>query len=362
MKTILKDFESPKYLETKRLARIYLQTAISRKNRVLQRIGEKMSLCGRYPRMQYRVSSAGVFEYRNNFYTCGFRQCPPCAERKNREKREKIEQMLLEKGTKNFIFLTFTMPKRYSVDGCREHFDFLSKAISDLSRTKLFKAGVVGSFRALEGNSKDDGLVNPHSHLLLEMNGSDLTQNKYVLDFIYEDADFLKTFNQYLLNNGKLKADALYKRILMRLKKGRFDQLIWSTLAVKYGLGSICYVKEVTEYKGGVHGVSGELCKYITKTMKISDSNIVDFFTELHQKNIFSTTGTIRKFNSSYVLKKDREILKNGCWRIYGNCNEIASRAVAYRLQPDIQALMVMVKGGLIESEFIKQFAFNLRV
>ena len=361
MKTILKTDIAPKFNETRRLSHIYRQAGIVRNNRKLIKIADDMGLCGKYPRVQYRVNGSGIYEYRNNYYHCGYRQCPPCAERRNREKREKIEQMLLVKGTKNFIFLTFTMPQRYSIDGCREQFDFLSKTISDLSRTKIFKAGVVGSFRALEANSKDDGMVNPHSHLLLEMNGQDLRNNKHVLKFIYEDSTFLKVFNQYLLNHGSLKSEELYKRILKRLKKGRLDQLIWSALALKYGLGAICYVKEVEDYKGGVRGVSGELCKYITKTMKISDSNIVDFYLELHQKNVFSSTGTIRKFNTSYVLKKDQELKSNGVWKEYGECNLIAQRVLAFRLQPDIQALAVMVKGGLVSSEFLRNFKLNRR-
>jgi len=362
LKTILKNTNIPKFNETKRLSHIYRQTGILRNNRKLIKIADAMGLCGKYPRLQYRVNAGGNYDLRNNYYHCGYRQCPACSERRNREKREKIEQMLIEKGTKNFIFLTLTMPERYSIDGCREQFDFLSKAISDLSRTKIFKSGVIGSFRALEANSKDDGMVNPHSHLLLEMNGSDLRQNKHVLNFIYEDSIFLSVFNQYLLNHGSLKSEELYKKILMRLKKGRLDQLIWSALALKYGLGSVCYVKEVRDYKGGVRGLSGELCKYITKTMKISDSNIVDFYLELHQKNVFSSSGTIRKFNTSYVLKKDQDLKQNGPWQEYGECNQIAERALAYRLQPDIQAFVVMVKGGLISSEFLRNFKLNVRV
>lgn len=363
MKTLIKNLSnSPKFNETRRLADIYKKTAVIRRSEKLKRIAGKMELCGRYPITQYRVNQTGSYDFRNIYYYCDFRQCPSCSERRNKEKREKIEQMLLEKGTKNFIFLTLTMPQRFPIDGCREQFDFMSKAISDLTRTKIFKAGVVGSFRSLEGNSKDDGMVNPHSHLLLELNGMDLRGNNHVLNFIYEDSTFLEVFNKYLLNHGGITREELYKKILMRLKKGRLDQLIWSALALKYGLGSVCYVKEVKDYKGGVYGVSGELCKYITKTMTISDSNIVDFYLELHQKNVFSSSGTIRKFNKGYVLKKDREVLKNGHWKDYGELDQVAIRALKFRLQPDIQALSVMVKNKMINSEFLRNFKLNRRV
>lgn len=365
---ILSSLDSPpRFVETRRLSGIYLDTAFSRKDMKLKSYGERLGLCGQHAFVQYRQNDIGTYDFRNVYYHCNLRQCPSCTKKKNQPRREMIEQMLLDRGSENFIFLTNTMPKRYSVDGCREQFDFLSTALSKLTRIKMYKIAVKGTFRALEGNSKEDGMVNPHGHSLLELYGKDLRENKTVLKYIYEDKDFLKVFYQYLLNTG-MKVDELYSRILRRLKRGRYDQLIWSSLFIKYGLGSICYVKEVRDYKGGVYGVSGELCKYLTKSMAVSDSSFVDFYSQMQQKKLFTASGSIRKYFTQYVLdkkeEKENEEEQNdfGEWRYYGGVKEIAVRAFTYGMQPDIQAFVVMVKDNLIDSEFIRNFKLNRRV
>jgi len=238
-------------------------------------------------------------------YTCKSRACPPCNEMRLRGFRKRLDSIIQERGEKNFIFLTVTSRGRVSVEGVRKEFDFISKELSNLFRTKIVKETIVGGFRALEGNSDSEGMINPHSHILLETSGEDLSENKSVLKFLKSDA-YQDRLKEYLENNPLKTKEQIFKSTCTYLKRGRFTQLIWSALLYSRGLGSVCNVQEVSKFKNPGKSTSEELCKYMTKFMKLSGNKLPQFILAMKGKRAFSCWGSL-KLNKSELDKVESE-------------------------------------------------------
>jgi len=295
---VLEITSGKRYHESKRIGHLMMDYARQIKQphirNEVRRAGDALTYCGSRIRVYKK-------EFKKNGkivpvlvrYTCKSRACPPCNQIRNRSHRKRVDTLVSERGEKNFIFLTVTSRGKFSVEGVRAQFDFLSKTLGNFFRTPLMKSHIAGGFRSIEGNSDSEGMINPHAHILLETNGQDLSENKKVLKFLQSDS-YQDSLKVYLKNNPTKTIDQVAKTTFRLLKRGRLPQLVWSALLYSRGLGAICDVQEVSKFKNPGKNVGEELCKYMTKTMKLDGTQLPQFILAMKGKRAFSSWGSLK--------------------------------------------------------------------
>lgn len=234
----------------------------------------------------------------------------------------------------------------------------MSKALSDLFRTAPIKALVTGGFRAFEGNSNLEGNINPHCHVLLECTGQDLSKKKNILKFI-AGKHFKKALEGYLKNNPTKTKEKILETTFKYLKKGRFSQLLWSAFLVSKGLGSICNVQEVSKFKNPEKSTSEELCKYMTKTMKLDGSNLPEYILAMKGKRLFSSWGTLkvtRKEVETVVVEDDVEDGESFELEYYGFLPDVVKDAILIGDTFRQRALGLAIKERIVDVDLFLDF------
>ena len=300
-----------KFAESRRLGELFLDYGAEIGSEKIMNHGHDLISCGRQPHVYKKTLKNGKEVPLIVNFTCKSRACPPCNANRLEGYRKRIDSIIVDRGTENFIFLTVTNPNRVPIHKVRKSFDVMSKSLSDLFRTALIKAHVSGGFRAFEGNSNDEGMINPHCHLLLESTGEDLSRNKKILKFI-AGKHFKKALDEYLKNNPNKTKEQVLETTFRYLGKGRFSQLLWSAFLVSRGLGAICNVQEVSKFKNPGKSTSEELCKYMTKTMKLDGPRLPEFILAMKGKRLFSSWGTLKVSSKDFDKKVYEEEVESG--------------------------------------------------
>jgi len=291
----------PKHNETKRVGAIMLDYAYRIGSDSIHKYGEEMMSCGSVPLPQWADLPDGSFKGRIVYNTCKRRGCPPCEARKNLAFQKYLTSYLHEKGTDNFYFLTVTNGPSSPTGELKKVISSIGKKVSKLFRRKSVEF-VVGGFRAFECNYNPEmDTFNPHFHILLEVAGEDLSRDKNILKFL-DGPVFKKALKSFLdaPKNRHLTKEKVMKKIFLRLKKGELYQLVWSALLQSVGLGAVCNIQALADNKKGESSTPSELCKYLTKTMRMDDDKLGDFLMSMKGVRLFSSWGTM-KINKKLV-------------------------------------------------------------
>jgi len=292
-----------KFNESKRVGRIMLDYAYGIGSESIRKYGEDMLICGSVPIPQRAECPGGNFKGRIIYNSCKRRGCPPCEARKNLAFQEFLTNILQERGTENFYLLTVTSGPSVSPKELKKAISSIGKKVSKLFRRKVV-AFVKGGFRAFECNyNEEKDTFNPHFHVLLEVTGEDLSQDKNILKFLTSPV-FKMALVSFLdaPKNYHLSKEKVMKTIFRRLKKGQLYQLVWSALLQSVGLGAVCDIQAVSDNTKGEKSTPLELCKYLTKTMRMNDERLGDFLMAMKGKRLFSSWGTLKTGN---IVKED---------------------------------------------------------
>lgn len=292
----------PKHNETKRVGAIMLDYAFKIGSDNIRQYGEDLMACGSIPFPQWANYPDGSFKGRIVYNTCKRRGCPPCEARKNLAFQKFLTDYLKQQGTDNFYFLTVTHGPSVSPGELKKSISLIGKKVSKLFRRKVV-AFVVGGFRAFECNyNPEKDTFNPHFHILLEVSREDLSLDKNILRFL-DGSVFKKALQSFLdaPKNQHLTKEKVMKKIFTRLKKGELYQLVWSALLQSVGLGAVCNIQAVADNKKGESSTPIELCKYLTKTMRMNDDRLGDFLMAMKGIRLFSSWGTM-KINKKIML------------------------------------------------------------
>ena len=344
-----------KFAESRRLGELFLEYGADMGSEKIMNYGHDLISCGSQSHVYKKTFKNGKEVPVIVAYTCKSRACPPCNAIRLDGYRKRIDSIIEERGTENFIFLTVTNPKRVPIHEVRNSFDVMSKSLSDLFRTAPIKAHVSGGFRAFEGNSNSEGMINPHCHLLLESTGGDLSQNKNILKFI-TGKHFKKALEGYLKNNPNKTREKVLETTFRYLKKGRFSQLLWSAFLVSRGMGSVCNVQEVSKFKNPGKSTSEELCKYMTKTMKLDGARLPEFILAMKGKRLFSSWGSL-KISSKDVEKKvfqdEEKSNESSELEYFGFLPDVIKSAIISGDTFSQKALGLAVKEKLVDVSFV---------
>ncbi len=347
-----------KFNESRRLGELFLEHGAKLGSEKIMNQGHDLISCGRQSHVYKKTFKNGKQVPVLVFFTCKSRACPPCNAVRLEQYRKRIDAFIQERGTENFIFLTVTNSKRVSIEEVRNSFDAMSKSLSALFRTAPIKALVSGGFRAFEGNSNEEGNINPHCHVLLECTGQDLSKNRNILRFI-AGKHFVKALNGYLKNNPQKSKEEVLKTTFKYLKKGRVSQLLWSAFLVSRGMGSVCNVQEVSKFKNPGKSTSEELCKYMTKTMKLEGSNLPEYILAMKGKRLFSSWGTLKvtsKEVETVVVEDDIENEESFELEYYGFLPDVVKDAIETGDSFSQRALGLAVKERVIDVELFQNF------
>lgn len=117
--------------------------------------------------------------------SCRNRFCPVCAWRKARKDALGLSlmmQYIKQEESKEFIFLTLTMPN-VKAEALEDEIKHYNASFRRMSNRKIFKDVVKGYVRKLEityNKKRDD--YNPHFHVLIAVNKSYFTDKRYYIN------------------------------------------------------------------------------------------------------------------------------------------------------------------------------------
>lgn len=348
-----------RYLETKRVGESMMDYAHSIGSEALRSYGEEMLRCGSSPVVLYD-DSTGKRDYMITPQSCKRRGCPPCEAKKNQAHKKFLMSQLKERGTDNFYFLTVTVPA-VSIIQLKEQSILMGKQLSLLRRRQVLNF-VKGGFRSFESNfNHDSQTFNPHFHTLLETSGEDLSNHKHILKFISNSPFFEKALSDYLNNNSTKIREKVLKSIYNRLKKGELHQILWSGLLQSVGLGAICNIQKVSDIKNAERETPEELCKYLTKTMRLEGDLLPQFLLAMKGKKLFSswgslsTRGVVVEDSISTVEddSADEKAPVQRDWKYFGFLNQVAIRAVEQGGAEDQLILGLAVEKEIIEVDYL---------
>ena len=278
----------------------------SRKEPIIK-LGKNMTTCSYFKKSYVGERQSGEVVVRINTITCHSRFCAPCNKKRSQKIRIAMKQYIELKGIETMKFLTFTYPTKISPDGLGLSMDDMNRKFRNMRRKKVFSDAIQGWMGNFEANEDENGLMNPHKHILLQHKMVDLSENRAVRKLL-ASVSFLNNLDEYCSNiqrkspyllHNEIKENVLLK-IEKFLEQGLYHQLIWSTLLGNVGLGKIVDIRELKT----VHGSVEEVCKYITKPWSTTETGLITIAEQLYNRRVFSFGGAMQRMEEALELNE----------------------------------------------------------